>query len=72
MGVKTKLNDVIEKVSVLDYEEQEIVLDVLRHRHIERRRYMILENSRKTLREYKAGLAKKGTAKDLLEDLESD
>ncbi len=72
MGAKTKLNDVIDKVSVLDYEEQEILLDVLRHRHIEKRRDMILENSRRTLREYKAGLAKKGTSKDLWEDLEND
>lgn len=72
MGAKTQLNDVIDKVSVLNYEEQEIVLDVLKYRHIERRREMILENSRKTLREYKAGHAKAGTSRDLLEDMEND
>lgn len=72
MGAKAKLNDAIDKASVLDYEEQEILLDLLRHRHIERRRDMILENSKKTLGEYKAGLAKKGTSKDLLKDLEND
>lgn len=71
MGAKTKLDAVIDKVSILNYEEQEILLDVLRHRHIEKRRDMILENSRKTLREYTAGLTKKGTSKDLWEDLEN-
>lgn len=72
MGAKAQLSDVIDKVSVLNYEEQEIVLDVLKHRHLERRREMILANSKKTIGEYKAGRAKTGSSKDLLADMEND
>ncbi len=72
MGAATKLNDVIEKVEVLSFEEQEILLDVLKRRHIEKRREQIAANARKTLKEYKAGRAKIGTVKDLKKDLEND
>ncbi len=73
MGVTaTKLNDVIEKAEVLSFEEQEILLDVLTRRHIEKRREQMAANARKTLKQYKAGRVKTGTAKDLKKDLEND
>ncbi|MBI4654316.1 MAG: hypothetical protein HY752_04905 [Nitrospirae bacterium] len=73
MGVTaTKLNDVIEKAEVLTFEEQEILLDVIKHRCIEKRREQIAVNARNTLKEYKAGRAKTGTVKELKKDLEND
>jgi len=71
-GTATKLNDVIEKAEVLSFEEQEILLDVLKRRHIEKRREQIAANARKTLKQYKAGRAKTGTAQNLKKDLEND
>jgi hypothetical protein len=68
----TKLNDVIEKTGVLSFEEQEILIDILKRRHIEKRREQIAANARRTIREYKAGRTKTGTAKDLKKDLEND
>lgn len=68
----TKLNDVIEKAEVLSFEEQKILLDVLKHRYIEKRREQIAANARKTIREYKVGHAKIGSVKDLKKDLEND
>lgn len=72
MKTKAKLDDVIEKASVLDYEEQEILLDVLKHRHVELRRDMILANAKKTVKQYKEGTAKRGTSKDLRSDLDNE
>jgi len=73
MGVTApKLNDVIEKAEFLSYEEQEILLDILKRRHIEKRRKQIADNARKTKKEYKAGRTKSGTVKDLMKDLEND
>lgn len=71
MRAKAKLDDVIERASILKYDEQEILLDILKHRHIEKRRDIILDNAKKTMKDYKSGQIKKGTSKDLLEDLEN-
>jgi len=68
----TKLNDVIEKTEALSFEEQEVLIDILKRRHIEKRREQIATNARRTIREYRAGRAKTGTAKDLRKDLEND
>ena len=68
----TKLNDLIERADFLSFEEQEILLDVLKRRHIEKRREQIAANARKTLKEYKAGHAGRGSVRDLKKDLEND
>jgi hypothetical protein len=68
----SKLNDLIEEAGALSFEEQEILLDVLKRRHIEKRREQIAANARKTIKEYKAGRARAGTAKDLKKDLDND
>jgi hypothetical protein len=68
-GSTVKLNDLIEKASFLSFEEQEIMLDILRRRYIEKRREQIAANARKTLQEYKAGRARRGSARDLKKDL---
>ncbi|GBD96749.1 hypothetical protein BMS3Abin06_01635 [bacterium BMS3Abin06] len=67
-----KLNDVIEKARFLSFEEQEILLDVLKRRHIEKRREQIAANARRTIKEYRAGRAKSGTVQNLKKDLEND
>jgi len=68
----SKLNDVIEKADVLSFEEQEILLDVLKRRHVEKRRDQIAFNVRETIKEYKTGRARTGTVKDLKKDLQND
>ncbi len=67
-----RLNDVIEKAGFLSFEEQEILLDVLKSRHIEKRREQIAANAKRTIKEYMAGRAKSGTVQDLKKDLEND
>ena len=42
-----KLNDVLEKAGFLSFEEQEILLDVLKRRHIGKRRKRIAANAKK-------------------------
>ena len=59
--------DVVER---LDEEEQAVLLDMVRHRRIERRRVEIAENARSTVLAFKEGHAYVGTLDDLRRDLD--
>ena len=59
--------DVVER---LDEEEQAVLLDMVRHRQIERRRVEIAENARSTVLAFKERHAHVGTLDDLRRDLD--
>ncbi len=67
---KKVFSDILDKIESLPIEDQEILMDVVSHRHSEKRRETILKNAKKSFLKYKNGLTKEGTAEDLLKDLE--
>ena len=72
MQTTTMFEQVLEKVDTMPLEEQELIIDILKNRYREKRREDILKNAKRTLEEYRKGLASEGTVADLLEELEDD
>jgi len=69
---QSQLDQILDEIASLSLDEQEILLNIIKQRHIERKREQILRDSRETMRAYKKGLAKTGTVEDLIKDLEGD
>ena len=69
---QSHLDQILDEIASLSLDEQEMLLNIIKQRHIERQREQILRDSRETMRAYKKGLAKTGTVEDLIKDLESD
>jgi hypothetical protein len=69
---QSHLDQILDEIASLSLEDQELLLNIVKKRHIEKKREQILRDSRETMRAYKKGLAKKGTVDDLMKDLESD
>jgi DNA-binding NtrC family response regulator len=69
---QSPLDHILDEIASLSLDEQELLLNIVKKRHIERKREQILRDSRETMRAYKKGLAKTGTVEDLIKDLESD
>jgi DNA-binding NtrC family response regulator len=71
-ATQSHLDQILDEIASLSLDEQEMLINIVKKRHIERKREQILRDSRETLRAYKKGLAKRGTVDDLMKDLESD
>jgi hypothetical protein len=71
-ATQSHLDQILDEIAALSLDEQEMLLNIIKQRHIEQRREQILKDSRETRRAYKKGLAKTGTVADLIKDLESD
>jgi hypothetical protein len=71
-ATQSHLDQILDEIASLSLDDQEMLLNIIKQRHIERRREQILRDSRETIRAYKKGLAKKGSVADLIKDLESD
>ncbi|MBM4294777.1 MAG: hypothetical protein FJ126_07745 [Deltaproteobacteria bacterium] len=71
-ATQSHLDRILDEIASLSLEDEEILLNVVKQRHIERKRERILRDSRETMRAYRKGLAKTGTVDDLMKDLESD
>ncbi len=69
---QSRLDQILDEIASLSLDEQEMVLNIARKQHLERKREQIFKDSQETLRAYKKGLAKKGTVDDLIRDLERD
>jgi len=63
--MRSTLNNVLEQVNKLPFEQQETLVEVVRHRLVEERRKQIASNAEKTLKAFRSGKAKKGTVDDL-------
>jgi len=68
----TTLNKIIDDFSHLSIDEKEYVLEMIKKQLIEERRDAIAERAKESMDNLKKGLVKKGTIKELYEDLESD
>jgi len=60
---------VLESVEALSIEEQEVLLDLVRRRLIERRRAEIAQNIAKAQEEYRTGQVRRGTIDELMAEL---
>jgi len=69
---QSHLDQILDEIASLSLEDQELLLNIVKNRHIEKKREQILRDSQETMCAYKKGLAKKGTVDDLMKDLESD
>jgi hypothetical protein len=71
-ATQSHLDQILDEIASLSLDEQEMLLNIIKQRHVERKREQILRDSRETMRAYKKGLAKRGTVADLMRDLSSD
>ena len=71
-ATQSHLDHILDEIASLSLDEQDMLINIIKKRQIERKREQILRDSRETMRAYKKGLAKRGTVDDLLKDLESD
>lgn len=71
-ATQSHLDQILDEIASLSLEDQEILLNIIKQRHVEKKREQILRDSRETMRAYNKGLAKTGTVADLLKDLEID
>ena len=64
------INRVIEDFNSLVLEEKEFALEIIRKMFIEANRESILKRAQTAIRNYSKGKTKRGTIKDLYNDLE--
>ena len=70
-ATQSQIDQILDEIASLSLDEQDMLINIIKKRQIERKREQILRDSRETMRAYKKGLAKRGTVDDLLKDLES-
>jgi DNA-binding NtrC family response regulator len=71
-ATQSHLDQILDEIASLSLDEQEMLLDILKKRHMEQKRRRIVREVREAQREHKKGLTKRGTVEDLIKDLESD
>jgi len=71
MGAST-LNKIIEDFSHLKLDDKEYAADVIKKQLIEAKREALAKRAKEAMANFKKGLVKRGTAKELYRDLESD
>ena len=68
----TNLNKLIEEFSHLPLSDKEYAVDVISKQLIEAKREALAKRAKEAIANAKRGRVKRGTVKDLYEDLESD
>lgn len=63
------LGEVIDAVMQLPQEQQEILIDVIYRRHVERRRQEMARDARESLSKYRAGGLKPRPIEEILKEL---
>ena len=71
-ATQSHLDQILDEIASLSLDEQEMVIEILKKRHIEQKRLRIAREVKESQREHKKGLTKRGTVEDLMKDLESD
>jgi hypothetical protein len=61
-------HEILEQVEHLSGEDQDALIDLIKRRRVEARRQEIAENIRKSKEEFEAGLARRGTIDQLMEE----
>ncbi|MBI5324680.1 MAG: hypothetical protein HZB41_05325 [Ignavibacteriae bacterium] len=62
-------NDLVDTVDELPYEEQEVLVDIINKRIIERKRNEIINDVIQGRKDYQEGNVRRGTVADLMKDL---
>ena len=71
-ATQSHLDQILDEIASLSVDEQEVLLDILKKRHIEQKRLRLAREVREAQREHRKGLTKRGKVEDLMQDLESD
>ena len=71
-ATQSHLDQILDAIATLSLDEQEMLLEIFKKRHIEQKRLRIAREVREAQREHRKGLTKRGTVEDLMKDLESD
>lgn len=66
------INTVIEEFNALLLEEKEYAIDIIKKAFAESKREFILKRGKKAEENFKKGKTKRGSVKDLYNDLEND
>ena len=69
MTQTVNFNQILEMIEKLSLDEQEELIDIVRHRQIERRREEIAGNIAKAKQEYEQGKAFRGTVDQIIAEL---
>jgi hypothetical protein len=67
----TTFNDLIESIESLSDDDQELLIDTIKKRKIDRRRQAIKKDILLGKKDYKDGKVNRGTAEDLMRELKS-
>jgi hypothetical protein len=65
----SKFNEILEQIDSLSIDDQEILIDLVKRRLIERRRDEIAENITKSHQEYQSGEVFRGSVEDVIAEL---
>ncbi len=68
----TPVQQALDEIEKLDTEDQQVVVEIVVQRLVERRRREIAENARSAVRAFREGKASYGTVDDLRRDLAGD
>ncbi|MBI3355031.1 MAG: hypothetical protein AABY79_01040 [Nitrospirota bacterium] len=71
MGSAT-LNKIIEEFSHLPMGDKEYAIDIIKKQLVEAKREAIVKRAKEAIGNFKKGMTKKGTVKELFKDIESD
>ncbi|MGL5872270.1 MAG: hypothetical protein ACRC2R_07860 [Xenococcaceae cyanobacterium] len=67
----SKFNEILEQIETLSNDDQEILIDLVKRRLIERRRDEIAENITKAHQEYQSGEVFRGSVEDVIAELDN-
>jgi hypothetical protein len=70
-ATQSHLDQILDAIASLSLEDQEMLLKIIKQRHIEQKRRRIVREVREAQREHKKGLTRRGSIEDLMKDLES-
>jgi hypothetical protein len=68
MNNKSIFENAIDSIELLEPDDQEIAIDIIKHRLIEKRRKEIIESIKQARIDYKDGNVKRGTVEELFKD----
>ena len=68
----TPVQQALDEIEKLGAEDQQVVVEIVRQRLVERRRTEIAENARRAVQAFRDGGARYGTPDDLRRDLAGD
>ncbi len=69
MNQTKQFNQILEMIDNLSFDEQEDLINIVRHRQTERRREEIAINIAQAHQEYQEGKVFRGTAAEIIEEL---